>query len=86
MSEIVASQATRHIPTLPPSRLEMIVKPPHQDLVRSQSQQVLDCLPVLAQPVQLWMELDIDLGKETPADDLPDETKDEMFASLGNIG
>ena len=31
------------------------------------------------------MELDIDLGQETPSDDLPNETKDKMFAAFRDI-
>ena len=31
------------------------------------------------------MKFDIDLGKETSADGLPDESEDEMFFSLGDI-
>ena len=63
----------------------MVVEPSEQDLVGRQTKEIIDGLALLTEPVQLGMKFDVDLGKETSTDDLPDESKDKMFSSLGEI-
>jgi hypothetical protein len=70
---------------VPARSFEVVVEPPEEDLVGCQPEQVVDRLAVLAEAVQLGVDLDIDVVQETPADDLPDETEDEMLATLCNV-
>jgi hypothetical protein len=39
---------------------------------------------VFAETIQFGMKFNVDLSKETSADDLPDETEDKMFSSVGD--
>lgn len=64
----------------------MEVEPPQQDLIRRQPQELLQRLSVVQQPVELGVVLDVDLAEETSSNDLPDESEDEMFGSVGDIG
>jgi hypothetical protein len=72
-------------PALPASSFEVVVEPSQEDLVRGQLEQIFNSLSFLAQPVKLRMELDVDLGEQTSPDDLPNETKDEMFPTFCEI-
>lgn len=73
------------LPSLPACSLQVVVEPSQQNLVRSQTKEIVDRLSLLAEPIQFGMKFDIDLGEETSTDDLPDESKDEMFSALGDI-
>jgi hypothetical protein len=61
------------------------VEPPQQDLIRRQPQKLFQSLPIVQQPVQFRMMLDIDLAQQSSSDDLPNQTQDQVFPSLGNI-
>lgn len=74
------------LPSLPACSLQVVVEPSQQNLVRSQTEEIVHGLSFLTEPIQLRMKFDIDLCKETSTDDLPDESKDEMFSALGDIG
>lgn len=50
----------------------MVVKPSKKDLVGRQPEEVVNCLSLLAQSVQFWVNLDIDLTQKTSPDNLPD--------------
>ena len=63
----------------------MLVGPSEQDLVGRQTKEIIDGLALLTEPVQLGMKFGVDLGKKTSADDLPDESKGEMFNPLEDI-
>ena len=63
----------------------MVVKPSQEDLVRRQSEKVINCLALLAQTVQFGMELNIDLTQKTPSDNLPDKSENEMLTTLSEI-
>ena len=52
----------------------MIVEPSQEDLIRWQPQKLFHRLAILQQPVQLGMDLDIDLAEQASADDLPDQS------------
>jgi hypothetical protein len=71
--------------SVPSSRLQVVVEPSEQDLVWRQAQELLQCLAVVEQAVQLGVDLDVDLGEQSTADDLPNETEDEVFSTLGNV-
>jgi hypothetical protein len=71
---------------VPFGSLQVIVEPSQQNLIWRQPQEFLQSLPVIQQPVQLGMNLDINLGEQTPSDNLPDQTENQMFSSLCNIG
>ena len=64
----------------------MVVEPSQKDLVRSQTQQIIYSLSLLAQTIQLRMDLDIDLCKQAATNNLPDQPEDQMLATLCNIG
>lgn len=68
-----------------PSCLEVIVEPAKQDLVRRQPQEILELLVLVQQPVKFRVELDVNTAQETFADDLPDQSEDEMLPPVGNI-
>jgi len=63
----------------------MVVEPSKEDLVRGKAEEVFDGLSFFAQAVELRMQLDVDLGEKTPSNDLPDETKDQMLATLCKV-
>ena len=46
---------------------------------------MLQRLAILEQPVQLGMQLDVDLAEQTSPDDLPDQTKNQMLSNLDNV-
>lgn len=65
--------------------LQVVVEPSQEDLLRGQAQELLECLVILQQPVQLGVQLDIDLAEKTSPDDLPDQTQDQMLAHLDDV-
>jgi hypothetical protein len=80
-----ARPACRHAPSLPAGRLEMEVEPPEQDLVRRQSEELLQCLVLVQQAVQLGVQLDVDLAEQPAPNDLPDQAVDQVLAALGQV-
>jgi hypothetical protein len=70
---------------MPPCSLQMIVKPPQQDLIGRQPQQIVDRLSLLAEPIKLGVQLDIHLGQQTLPDNLPDQAQNQMFPPLRDI-
>ena len=73
------------LPSLPACSLQVVVEPSEENLIGGQAQEIVDGLALFAETIQFGMKFDVDLGKETSADDLPNETQDEMFSSLGDI-
>jgi hypothetical protein len=64
----------------------MIVEPPQKDLVWGQTKQVVDCLALFAKSKEFGVKLDIHLRQQSSADNLPDQTENEMLATLGDVG
>ena len=60
---------------VPLGLLQMVVEPTQKNLLRGKTQELLKCLVLLKQTVQLRVQLDVDFTKQTSSDDLPDETK-----------
>jgi len=73
------------IPPVPPRLLQVIVEPSQEDLIRRQPQQIVDGFPILTKTVQLGVQLDVDLRKQAAADNLPDQTEDQMFGASSDI-
>jgi hypothetical protein len=73
------------IPSLSASSLQVVLEPSKQNLVGGQAEQIVDGLALFAETIQFGMKFDVNLGKETSADDLPDETQDEVFSSVRDI-
>lgn len=63
----------------------MIIEPPKQDLLGGQAQELLQSLVLFQKPVKFGMELDINLAQQAAANDLPDQTQNEMLANLNDI-
>lgn len=70
---------------MPASVLQMIVEPSQQDLLRRQSQELLQGLAVLQQTVQLRVQLDVNLAQQSPTNDLPDQTQHQMLAHFDDV-
>jgi hypothetical protein len=62
------------------------VEPPQEDLIWRQPQELVQRLPLIQQPIQLRVMLDVDLAEQSPPNDLPDEAEDEVLPTLGNVG
>jgi hypothetical protein len=65
--------------------LQVVVEPAQENLLRGQSQELLEGLIVLQQPVQLGVQFNVDLSQETSPDDLPYQTQDQMLSNLDNV-
>lgn len=65
--------------------LQVVVDPAQQDLLRRQAQELLECLIVLQQPVQLRVQLNVDLAEQTSPDNLPDQTQNQVLAYFDNV-
>ena len=65
--------------------LQVVVEPSQQDLLRRQAQELLECLVIFQQSVQLRVQLDVDLAEQTSPDDLPDQTQNQMLAHLNDV-
>lgn len=63
----------------------MVVEPAKQDLLGTKTQELLERLAILEQAVQLGVDLDVDLGNETAADNLPEEAKNQVLAAILNV-
>ncbi len=72
-------------PPLPTSSLEVVVEPAEEDLLWRQAQELLQGLVLFEQPVELRVQLDVDLAQQTAADDLPDETEDQVLPDLDDV-
>lgn len=70
---------------MPLGVLEVVVEPAQQNLLRRQAQELLECLVVFQQPVQLGVQLDVDLAEQTSPDDLPDQTQNQVLAHLDDV-
>jgi len=81
----VKLRAAGNKPPRPVGSLEVVVEPAKQNLLRGQAQELLQRLVLLQQPVELGVELDVDLAQQTAADNLPDEAEDEMLADLNDV-
>ena len=64
---------------------EMVVEPAEEDLVRWEGQKVGQLLARLQQTCKSRTILEVDLGEETNADNLPQETKDKMWLALHQV-
>lgn len=63
----------------------MVVEPTQQDLLGGQLQQVVNVLAGFEQAEQFRVIVQRDLGHETNAHYLPNETEDQVLASLHNV-
>jgi len=70
---------------LTPSVLEVVVDPAEQNLLRRQAQQIVNVFAGLQEPVQLRMRRQRHVGQQTDADNLPDETEDNVGRGLDNV-
>lgn len=70
---------------MPVGRLEVVVEPAEEDLVRRESKELVERLAVLEEAVELGVDLDVDLGEKTTTDNLPDKTKDEVLPALLDV-
>lgn len=71
--------------SLPSRSFQVVVEPSKQDLVWRKSQKLLQRLSIVQKTVQFGVDLDVDLAEQTPSDNLPDETENEMFTTFGDI-
>lgn len=72
-------------PSGPVCSLKVVVEPAQKNLLRRQSEKLLQRLVFLQEAIKLRVQFDIDFTQETTANDLPNETKDQMLAHLNNI-
>ena len=72
-------------PPLPSGSLQVEIEPPQQDLIRRQPQELFQRLPIIQQPVQFGVMLDVNLAQETTPDDLPDQPEDQVFPSFRDV-
>ncbi len=63
----------------------MMIKPPHQDLLRLQPQKVIDHLSLLTKGRQLWTQLNVQMCQQTPPDDLPNQPMNQVLPPFYNI-
>lgn len=63
----------------------MVVEPSQQNLLWRKTEELLQRFVLLQETVQLGVQTDIDLGQETGLDDLPNETQNQMLASIHDI-
>lgn len=63
----------------------MEVEPSQQNLLWRKAKELLQRLILLQETVQLGVKTNIDLGQETSLDDLPDETQNQVLASIHDI-
>jgi hypothetical protein len=56
-----ATEPDASLPSFPACSLQVKVEPSQQNLIRSQSQKILDSLSILTEPIQLGMYLDVNL-------------------------
>lgn len=63
----------------------MIIEPAQQNLLRRESEELVQRLVVFQQPVQFRVQLDINLSKQTAADNLPDQPEEQVLANLNDI-
>lgn len=73
------------VPSVPVGGLEVVVEPPKQDLLWGQAQELLQRLILVKKTVKLRVKLNVDLSQQATADDLPDETQNQMFSDLDHI-
>lgn len=63
----------------------MVVKPSQQNLIRRQSQEVVYRLALFTKTIQLGMQLDVDLTEQAFANDLPNQTENQVLRTLRDI-
>lgn len=78
--------ANSHSLSVPFGRLQVVVEPSQQDLIRRKPQELFKGLSIVQQPVQFGMDLDIDFGEQTSSNDLPNKTKNQVLSAFRNIG
>lgn len=64
----------------------MEIEPTKKNLIRWELEELFQSLVVLEQAIELGVVLDVDLVEQAFADDLPDETQDQVLATLDNVG
>lgn len=72
-------------PPGPVGSLEVVVEPAEEDLVRRETEEFFDRLPVVEEAVELRVVFDANLRQETPPNDLPDETEDEVLRTVSDV-
>lgn len=70
---------------MPLGVLQMVIEPPKQDLLWWEAQELVEGLVFFKQPVQFRVQLDINLAKQTPTDDLPDQAKNQVLPHFNDI-
>lgn len=70
---------------MPLGILQVVVEPAQQDLLSGKAQELLQSLIIFQQSVQLRVESDIDLAEKTSADNLPDQTKNQVLLDLDDV-
>lgn len=63
----------------------MVIEPSKQDLFWWQPEKLVEGLIFFKKSVEFRMQFDVNLSKESSADDLPDQTKNEMLPDFNNI-
>lgn len=79
------SDTRRDVPSGPASSFEMIIEPAQEDLLRRQTEELLQGLVLLKQAVQLGVQFDVDLAEQATADNLPNEAEDKMLPHFNNV-
>lgn len=72
----------RAIPSCCP---QVIVEPPQQDLLWWEAKECFEGFISFQKTVQFWVQTDIDFGQQTSLDDLPDETQNQVLASIHDV-
>lgn len=63
----------------------MVVEPPQQDLLRRKAQELFQCFIVIQQAVKFRMKLNVNLAQETSANNLPDQTENQVLLGLHDV-
>lgn len=79
------TEQRHHLRAVPSCSLQVVVEPSQQNLLWGKTKELFQGLILLQETVQLGVQTNIDLGQETSLDDLPDETQNQMLASIHDI-
>ena len=74
-----------HSRSVPLGVLQVVVEPAQQNLLGGKAQELLQSLVVFQQSVQLRVESNVDLAEQTSADNLPDQTKNQVLLDLDDV-
>lgn len=82
VGDVLAEVVHRAVPF---GGLEMVVEPPEENLLWGETEELLEGLAVFKEPVELGVELDINLAQKSAPDNLPDETENQVLTALNDI-